>query len=80
MPHYGNRASDVEKFMKLSLEKLGLEYVDMYLVHMPFAFVQEEKSFAPASHEDGSYVLDLDSEPISVWKVCNYKSCNKNII
>ncbi|XP_043271577.1 probable Rho GTPase-activating protein CG5521 isoform X3 [Venturia canescens] len=68
LPHYGNRPSDVEKFIKLSLEKLGLDYLDMYLVHMPFAFVQDAESFAPAINEDGSYVLDVDSDPVSVWK------------
>lgn len=68
LPHYGNRPADVEKFMKLSLEKLNLDYVDMYLVHMPFAFKLDESAYAPATHEDGSYVLDLDSDPVAVWK------------
>jgi len=69
LPHYGNRPSDVEKYIKLSLEKLGLDYIDMYLVHMPIAFVPDETGFDPATNEDGSYVLDVESEPVSVWKV-----------
>ncbi|XP_015585198.1 1,5-anhydro-D-fructose reductase-like isoform X2 [Cephus cinctus] len=68
LPHYGNRPADVEKFMKLSLQKLGLDYVDMYLVHMPFAFVKEENADAPVICEDGSYVLDLNTDPVAVWK------------
>lgn len=68
LPHYGNRPSDVEKFINLSLKKLGLDYLDMYLIHMPFAFKLDENAYTPAVHEDGTYVLDLDTNPVSVWK------------
>ncbi|XP_014489229.1 PREDICTED: alcohol dehydrogenase [NADP(+)]-like [Dinoponera quadriceps] len=68
LPHFGNRPSDVAKFIKLSLEKLGLDYLDMYLVHMPFAFKLDEGTHAAATDEDGNYILDLDTDPISVWK------------
>lgn len=60
----------MEKFIKLSLEKLGLDYLDMYLVHLPFAFKFDEKTGAAATCEDGSYILDFDTDPVSVWKVC----------
>uniref|UniRef100_A0A914YHQ2 NADP-dependent oxidoreductase domain-containing protein n=1 Tax=Panagrolaimus superbus TaxID=310955 RepID=A0A914YHQ2_9BILA len=33
-----NRAEDVEPQLKASLEKLGLDYIDLYLIHMPVAF------------------------------------------
>ncbi|XP_043496164.1 aldo-keto reductase family 1 member A1-like [Polistes fuscatus] len=68
LPHFGNRPSDVEKFLKLSLERLGLDYLDMYLIHMPFAFALDKNSYVPAAREDGSYILDLDTDPVSVWK------------
>ncbi|XP_020283090.1 alcohol dehydrogenase [NADP(+)] A-like isoform X2 [Pseudomyrmex gracilis] len=68
LPHFGNRPSDVEKFIKLSLDKLGLDYLDMYLVHMPFAFKLDEATCAAATHEDGSYILDFDTDPVLVWK------------
>ncbi|XP_076283410.1 aldo-keto reductase family 1 member A1 isoform X1 [Lasioglossum baleicum] len=68
LPHYGNRPSEVEKYIQLSLEKLGLEYLDMYLIHMPFAFKKDKSTYAPATQEDGSYVLDLDTDPVLVWK------------
>lgn len=69
MPHFGNRPSDVEKFIKLSLERLGLEYLDMYLVHMPFGFKLNEETHAAATDEDGNYILDFNTDPVSVWKV-----------
>lgn len=70
LPNYGNRPSDVERFAKMSLEKLGLEYLDMYLIHMPFAFVLNETDMSPAVHENGDFMLDTSSNPVAVWKVC----------
>ncbi|XP_024868871.1 alcohol dehydrogenase [NADP(+)]-like [Temnothorax curvispinosus] len=68
LPHFGNRPSDVEKFIKLSLEKLGLDYLDMYLVHMPFAFKLDENMCTAATNEDGNYILDFNTDPVLVWK------------
>lgn len=72
LPNFGNRPSDVEKFIKLSLQRLGLEYIDLYLVHMPFAFIPDKDSSASTINEDGTYVLDLESDPVAVWKVDNF--------
>ncbi|XP_025990870.1 aldo-keto reductase family 1 member A1 isoform X1 [Solenopsis invicta] len=68
LPHFGNRPSDVEKFIKLSLKKLGLEYLDMYLIHMPFAFKLDENTCTAATNKDGSYIFDFNTDPVSVWK------------
>ncbi|KAH0951428.1 hypothetical protein HN011_008955 [Eciton burchellii] len=68
LPHFGNRPSDVEKFIKLSLKKLELDYLDMYLIHMPFAFKMNKETNTAATHEDGSYILDFDTDPVLVWK------------
>lgn len=69
LPNFGNRATDVEKFISLSLKNLGLDYIDMYLMHMPFSFVQSPTDFSPATNPDGSPVLDLDADPVTTWKV-----------
>lgn len=53
----------------MSLQNLGLDYIDMFLIHMPFAFVCDKTGLAPVINEDGSYELDLDTDPVSVWKV-----------
>lgn len=60
----------MDKFVKLSLKKLGLDYLDMYLIHTPFAFKFDEKTGIAATHEDGSYVLDFDTDLVAIWKVC----------
>ena len=82
LPSYGNRPCDVERFLKLSLEKLELDYLDMYLIHMPFAFKLDEKTCAPAVHEDGTFALDTDTNPVAVWKAMEKeveKGCTKSI-
>ena len=43
----------------------------MYLVHMPFSFIKDENSFAPAVNADGSFAIDIQ-DPVAVWKVVLY--------
>lgn len=66
---FGNRASDVERFLTMSLAKLKMDYVDLYLIHMPFAFACEADSMQPAKNDDGSMRLDMDSNPLDTWRV-----------
>jgi diketogulonate reductase-like aldo/keto reductase len=68
LPHIGNRASDVEKYLTTSLCRLQLDYVDLYLIHVPFGFVPDNNSENPAKNTDGSYVLDK-TDLLAVWKV-----------
>ncbi|XP_014218197.1 alcohol dehydrogenase [NADP(+)]-like [Copidosoma floridanum] len=68
LPPIGMRGSLVEAYLKLSLEKLNLEYVDLYLIHKPFAFVKDKYKHQPALNEDGSVVLDLDTDHLDIWK------------
>lgn len=64
------RASDVEKFMKLSLERLSLQYVDMYLVHNSVGIMRPaEDKYELAWNADGTLKLDVNTDHISTWKV-----------
>lgn len=69
LPHIANRAQDVEKFLRLSLLKLNLSYVDLYLIHVPFGFEIDEKTMTPKVKENGDFELDLTTDHISLWKV-----------
>ncbi|XP_022920703.1 aldo-keto reductase family 1 member A1-like isoform X2 [Onthophagus taurus] len=67
LPHIGNRSKDVEQFLKLSLNRLKLDYVDLYLIHMPFAFQMNESTMTPLQNPDGTFVLDLETDNVATW-------------
>lgn len=56
------------KFLNLSLERLQLDYLDLYLIHLPFAFICDEKTLGPVVN-DGIYELDYETDHIATWKV-----------
>lgn len=66
LPPSGNRASNVEAQLKKSLEKLKLDYLDLYLVHTPFSFVEGDDLHP--RNEDGSFKIDNTTDHIAVWK------------
>nr|CAD7426846.1 unnamed protein product [Timema monikensis] len=61
LPSSGNRAENVEKYLKQSLENLQMTYVDLYLIHQPIG------SF-PELDSDGNRVLDPNTDHLSIWK------------
>lgn len=67
LPPQANRASSVEKFLKRSLEALQLDYVDLYLIHVPFAVPEVDGPFL--ADNDGNLLLDTESNHIKTWKV-----------
>lgn len=69
LPHVGNRASDVEKFLNIQLKRLQTSYVDLYLIHVPFGFKCDEATLTPKVGADGSYELDMDTDHVAIWKV-----------
>ncbi|XP_056634750.1 aldo-keto reductase family 1 member A1-like [Diorhabda sublineata] len=68
LPVWGNRPNDVEKYLKLSLSRLNLDYVDLYLMHMPFSFHSNKDNTAPLVKEDGTFSLDIESDITATWK------------
>lgn len=66
LPPHGNRAATVEKFIKQSLADLQLEYLDLYLIHAPFAVPDA----SPWKRDDeGALILDTDINHVETWKV-----------
>ncbi|CAH0551981.1 unnamed protein product [Brassicogethes aeneus] len=69
LPHVGNRPSEAEKFLKMSMEKLQVSYLDLYLIHMPFSFFYNGSDYTPLQNEDGSFQLDTNNDIVGTWKV-----------
>ncbi|CAD0203821.1 unnamed protein product [Chrysodeixis includens] len=68
LPHVGNRASDVQKFVDLQLHRLGMSYIDLYLIHVPFTFKCDPKTLTPIVQTNGDYELDLSTDHVEIWK------------
>lgn len=69
LPHVGNRASDVKKFLDLQLKRLQVDYVDLYLIHVPFGFHCDDATLTPVVKSSGEYDLDMETDHITTWKV-----------
>ncbi|RZF43053.1 hypothetical protein LSTR_LSTR001231 [Laodelphax striatellus] len=65
LPVYGNRASDVEKWLKRSIDYLRCEYIDLYLIHVPFGFAKADSVTFDA---DGKVALDNETDHVAMWK------------
>ncbi|XP_015121681.1 aldo-keto reductase family 1 member B1 [Diachasma alloeum] len=57
--------NSVERALKRTLSDLGLEYLDLYLVHWPFAF-EDGDEFSP-KNPDGTFRL-VDTDYLETWK------------
>lgn len=69
LPPVGVVPGGPEKFLKRSLAALRTDYVDMYLIHTPFAFVPIEG--ADEIHPvgpDGKIPVNGDPDIVTVWK------------
>lgn len=67
LPATGNRPDGVRKYLKQSLENLQLDYVDLYLIHSPFGFYDDDQgSFLM---KDSKPELDPTTDLIAIWKV-----------
>jgi aldehyde reductase len=69
LPGIGLRREDVEFFLKRSLADLQLNYVDLYLVHTPFAFKRPENldDVFPRD-ENGKFKVDNTTKLEEAWK------------
>lgn len=61
------RPDKVSHFLDLSLTNLGLDYVDLYLIHVPFA-IDSPCETDPIPMKDGKVIIDPNSDLVEVWK------------
>jgi len=67
LPVFGGHPDRVEPFLKLSLERLQLDYVDLYLIHQPAGLKVGEDGLSNLI-VDGKVVPDLTTTIEDVWK------------
>lgn len=60
-----HKEESVVPMCKKSLENLGLEYVDLYLIHWPFAFVEGDELIP--QDKNGTY-LTTDTDYLETWR------------
>ena len=59
----------MEHFLKLSLKSLRLDYVDLYLIHLPVGFIGKHDTDLYPQDENKRAILDFDTDLIALWKV-----------
>lgn len=77
LPCTGNKPEKVEHFLKLSLENLKLDYVDLYLIHFPVGFRGDDCRDLFPRDENGKLLLDFDSNMLNLWKVRKAKAISQ---
>ena len=61
-----HRPERVEKALDASLEKLGLNFIDLYLIHTPFAFQPGDEQ--DPRDQSGNVIYDHDVTLLDTWK------------
>ena len=58
----------MEHFLKLSLDSLQLDHVDLYLIHLPVGFIgKHDKDLYPQDEEKRA-ILDLNTDLVALWR------------
>ncbi|CAI6348129.1 unnamed protein product [Macrosiphum euphorbiae] len=62
LPCFGNRPEEVDTYIKQSLKDLQLDYVDMYLIHLPIGLFKNGKTLY------SDMELDNSTDHLNIWK------------
>lgn len=67
LPACGNRPEGVAKFLNRSLKNLQVDYIDLYLIHVPMAFQDIEGDLHPMTPE-GEINMDVTTDHVAIWR------------
>lgn len=65
LPLTANRPKDVERYLRKSLADLQLDYIDLYLIHVPMAVPETDGPFL--TDDEGLIIVDRDTSLTDVW-------------
>ncbi|VDM76705.1 unnamed protein product [Strongylus vulgaris] len=66
LPYFAHAPEDVEKVVKMQLEALQVDYIDLYLIHGPVPFKREKDSFALVFENDMQVPATIDH--LDTWR------------
>lgn len=72
LPLQGIHPDRVEQFIKGSLAKLQLDYLDLYLAHCPMG-AQTQEGGTGMVISQGKVALEGKTDHAAVWKVCYWE-------
>ncbi|OXU22295.1 hypothetical protein TSAR_007039 [Trichomalopsis sarcophagae] len=67
LPISAMRPSDVTEALELTLKNLGVDYLDMYLIHVP-AGIYRTADYQMLVYDNGTYAIDNSTDLLAVWK------------
>lgn len=68
LPMIGNRKADVSRFLHTSLQHLGLDYVDAYVLEGPVGLLGKDDDDVRPVNQRGKPRLDMDTCLKDVWR------------
>ncbi|KAJ7496603.1 NADP-dependent oxidoreductase domain-containing protein [Mycena latifolia] len=63
-----HQPAEVEKELDETLKQLGVDYLDLYLIHWPVSFPPGNGLFPPHPTKAGEIALDLETSLVDTWK------------
>jgi len=69
LPMFGMRPEYVEDFFNRSLTSLGLDYLDLFLIHGPIGVKRAEDGVWWATNKDGQVMYEKDTDHVAIWRV-----------
>ena len=68
LPLMANRPELVEAYFNMSLKNLGLDYVDLYLIHAPIGVERDPVTNSIRFYDGGKVKFETDTDLVGLWK------------